>query len=264
MLRGDTATSAFQGYWPASSPTHSRTRVRGFDEPLEAASDAPAASNSRTPSGSSCSYGETASGRQKVTNLRLPGQYDERLLGSVGLQGPYYNWNRWYLPSVGRYLELDPESFKGHVVPQSENRRVPEWYAYAGANPWRFVDPDGRYTKDPQCKFLPDNADILAVANFITDECLRKCVIRQINDAHLDCKTQNDFCAANPNVAGFVSTLGNCHDPTHNINWCSLDMTDGCRAAALVHEFAHSCGWDHFGNKGVPGNTGVLYCGKGG
>jgi hypothetical protein len=25
-----------------------------------------------------------------VTNLRLPGQYDERLLASVGLQGPYY------------------------------------------------------------------------------------------------------------------------------------------------------------------------------
>ncbi len=48
------------------------------------------------------------SGRTVVTNLRLPGQYDERLLGSLGLQGPYYNWNRWYLPGVGRYLELDP------------------------------------------------------------------------------------------------------------------------------------------------------------
>jgi hypothetical protein len=29
-----------------------------------------------------------------VTSLRLPGQYDERLFGSLGLQGPYYNWNR--------------------------------------------------------------------------------------------------------------------------------------------------------------------------
>jgi len=45
------------------------------------------------------------SGQVVVTNLRLPGQYDERLLGSLGLQGPYYNWNRWYLPGVGRYLE---------------------------------------------------------------------------------------------------------------------------------------------------------------
>jgi hypothetical protein len=39
-------------------------------------------------------------GRTVVTNLRLPGQHDERLLGSIGLKGPYYNWNRWYLPSV--------------------------------------------------------------------------------------------------------------------------------------------------------------------
>jgi hypothetical protein len=32
-----------------------------------------------------------------VTNLRLPGQYDERLFAAAGidLKGPYYNWNRW-------------------------------------------------------------------------------------------------------------------------------------------------------------------------
>jgi hypothetical protein len=48
-----------------------------------------------------------------VTNLRLPGQY-ERLLRSLGLQGPYYNWNRWYLPGVGGgYLELDPLALRG-------------------------------------------------------------------------------------------------------------------------------------------------------
>jgi RHS repeat-associated protein len=138
VLRGDTATSAFQGYWPSPSPAPARTRVRGFDEPQEATSGAPAASSSRTPSGSSCSYGELASGRQKVTNLRLPGQYDERLLGSIGLQGPYYNWNRWYLPGAGRYLELDPlrlQSVGGHIL-STEN----EWYSYAQGNPLRFTD----------------------------------------------------------------------------------------------------------------------------
>jgi RHS repeat-associated protein len=73
-----------------------------------------------------------------VTNLRLPGQYDERLLGSVGLQGPYYNGARWYLPSVGRYLELDParlQPVKGRIA-SVEN----EWYAYAQGNPLRFTD----------------------------------------------------------------------------------------------------------------------------
>ncbi len=79
------------------------------------------------------------SGRTVVTNLRLPGQYDERLLGSVGLQGPYYNWNRWYLPGVGRYLELDPVALDG----LSNGEYVPEWYTYAGGNPLRYFDSTG-------------------------------------------------------------------------------------------------------------------------
>jgi hypothetical protein len=65
---------------------------QGFRRAAGAASGSPAASSSRTPLGSSCSYGEQASGRQKVTNLRLPGQYDERLFaaaGISGMQGPY-------------------------------------------------------------------------------------------------------------------------------------------------------------------------------
>ncbi len=82
------------------------------------------------------------SGRVVVTNLRLPGQYDERLLGSVGLQGPYYNWNRWYLPGVGRYLELDPIALRGGLNGEYD----PDWYNYASENPLSNVDPNGRGT----------------------------------------------------------------------------------------------------------------------
>jgi RHS repeat-associated protein len=80
------------------------------------------------------------SGKTVVTNLRLPGQYDERLLSSVGLQGPYYNWNRWYLPSVGRYMELDPIALKGKI----NGLFTPDWYGYALANTLRHTDPTGR------------------------------------------------------------------------------------------------------------------------
>jgi RHS repeat-associated protein len=80
-----------------------------------------------------------------VTNVRLPGQYDERLLASVGLQGPYYNWNRWYLPGVGRYLELDPIGLVG----ESNGDFGPEWHGYSGQNPMTRVDPDGRYATTP-------------------------------------------------------------------------------------------------------------------
>jgi RHS repeat-associated protein len=77
--------------------------------------------------------------RTVVTNLRLPGQYDERLLGSVGLQGPYYNWNRWYLPGVGRYLELDPIALVGGF----NGDFGPDWFNYAGGNPLRWTDRTG-------------------------------------------------------------------------------------------------------------------------
>ncbi len=82
---------------------------------------------------------DPANGRTVVTNLRLPGQYDERLLGSVGLQGPYYNWNRWYLPTMGRYMELDPIALGGGF----NGRYGPNWYGYAEGNPLRYVDPFG-------------------------------------------------------------------------------------------------------------------------
>jgi RHS repeat-associated protein len=82
------------------------------------------------------------SGRTVVTNVRLPGQYDERLLGSLGLQGPYYNWNRWYLSSVGRYLELDPIALRGGF----NGEHVPDWYNYASENPLTNTDPNGRGT----------------------------------------------------------------------------------------------------------------------
>jgi hypothetical protein len=82
-----------------------------------------------------------------VTNLRLPGQYDERLLGSLGLQGPYYNWNRWFLPGMGRYLELDPLDLRGFG--DARGRYAPmstEWFTYGQATPMRLADPAGLTT----------------------------------------------------------------------------------------------------------------------
>jgi RHS repeat-associated protein len=73
------------------------------------------------------------------TNLRLPGQYDERLLGSIGLKGPFYNHYRWYLPSLARYMELDPIALKGGL----NGRYAPDWYGYGNANPVRWTDQLG-------------------------------------------------------------------------------------------------------------------------
>ncbi len=84
---------------------------------------------------------DPVSGNVVFTNLRLPGQYDERLLGSIGLKGPFYNHHRWYLPSLARYMELDPVALKGGL----NGRYAPDWYGYANANPVRWTDPSGEF-----------------------------------------------------------------------------------------------------------------------
>jgi RHS repeat-associated protein len=90
---------------------------------------------------SETTWPDPLNGRTVVTNLRLPGQYDERLFSGLGVnfQGPFYNWNRWYLPTMGRYLELDPIAVSGGF----NGPFWPNWYGYAEGNPLRWLDPLG-------------------------------------------------------------------------------------------------------------------------
>jgi RHS repeat-associated protein len=60
-------------------------------------------------------------------NLRLPGQY---YMAETGLNQSYF---REFDPAVGRYVESDPIGLAAGV----------NTYAYVGANPLTFVDPDG-------------------------------------------------------------------------------------------------------------------------
>jgi RHS repeat-associated protein len=59
-------------------------------------------------------------------NRRFPGQYWD---GETGL---HYNWNRYYEPTTGRYLQRD--SIEALI----------DTYGYAAGNPLVYVDPDGR------------------------------------------------------------------------------------------------------------------------
>ena len=62
-----------------------------------------------------------------ISNLRLPGQYEDQ---ETGL---YYNWNRFYDPETGRYVTRDPIGLRGGF----------NAYTYVNGNPLKYTDPLG-------------------------------------------------------------------------------------------------------------------------
>lgn len=121
------------------------------------------------------------------------------------------------------------------------------------------------------CREVPTVEECKASAQAITHECLRKCIEIQCTGIKINCRSeeiQKKCNERNSNSPG--STMGyvirfsdkptSCDHPSTEVNWCEEPASRECRAKAMVHELAHSCGWQHGQGFGVPGDNGFLPC----
>ncbi len=81
-------------------------------------------------------------GREVIMRLRFPGQYHDTE------SDLYYNWNRYYDPSIGRYITSDVIGLEGGM----------NTYVYANNNSLRFMDPMG---KAPAEGYVDEDPDIV-------------------------------------------------------------------------------------------------------
>lgn len=89
-------------------------------------------------------FGEQLDSTAENEKLAYTGKEHDDVLGLT------YFGARYYDPSLGRFMGIDPNGFD-EANPMSFNR-----YAYGNANPYRFVDPDGRVILDVAASVLRD------------------------------------------------------------------------------------------------------------
>jgi hypothetical protein len=127
------------------------------------------------------------------------------------------------------------------------------------------VDPFGLFTVDESCKDCAHGIEEIkkqvqqmcdALVSTISDLKLRQCLKRRCDKAKVICRSNDDINCKDNTLAYNVHFLG-FRSPNGNI--CIEKVPKGSVGLGFItlHEWAHSCGWDHGDGGGVPGNDGV-------
>ncbi|RKG59576.1 hypothetical protein D7X30_11025 [Corallococcus sp. AB011P] len=213
------------------------------------------------------------------TPLRFPGQYHD---AETDL---FENWNRFYDPAVGHYLQPEPllqKAAPGGKTTTSEVTNLSS-YQYAQSNPTNSIDPDGLFTAGSTCP-----ADLLEpkrtqeckdyAKEHVKDPCMRDCIVQQCENLHVECDSTSPYCkdshgtpapwAAAPELLNgnlfckplYVGTNLRKRPGTNSVIWCERKFDRDrlktsepeCLIKILVHEFSHTCGQKHLNDSGNP------------
>ena len=161
--------------------------------------------------------------------------------------GLYYYRARYYDSNSGRFLTKDPQfTFRGGDL---------NLYRYANNNPITRKDPLGLFSTSGCCeeeddirKEVQEACDL--VERRIYDPALMACILRRCEVGGIDCRDGEDECP--PKRFGKINKfLG---QRTTTLTLCTKNLPPRKYGEVAVHEWAHSCGWEHEDYfLGVPG-----------
>lgn len=119
-------------------------------------------------------------------------------------------------------------------------------------------------TSCPASIELPTVEECVKETAQISEELLRNCMRRQCRDITVTCSEwSRKRCKADSQEYGnavLAFTLMTYHGTLHRFYpvketyWCEEPASHGCIVKAVIHELAHSCGWDHGQGENVPGH----------
>jgi RHS repeat-associated protein len=101
------------------------------------------------------------------TILRFPGQWDDTTFSRNEASGLFYNVNRWYAPTAGRYTQPDPLGLSAlnPIGPR-------HLYSYGEGQPTNNVDSLGLYSMDPSCNKWCGPPSIGQCSNSAAGQCV--------------------------------------------------------------------------------------------
>jgi hypothetical protein len=119
-------------------------------------------------------------------------------------------------------------------------------------------------TSCPTSIELPTVEECLEEADEIDDELLMNCMRRQCRDitvtcsewSRRKCKEEGQRLGRTALGLTFTHWRGVHHRfyPVEQSHWCEEPASRECIIKVVIHELAHSCGWDHGQGHNVPGN----------